>query len=240
MDFVGGGDLYYHWKKVKRFPEKIVQFIAAELVIALSYLHSCGIIYRDLNPQNILLDTDGHICLADFRLSKEVQNQDVALHTACGTPTYSAPEVLDGSPYNKAIDYWSLGIVLFQFLVGKPPFEFDGDFAKLLHSIYTQKIRYPKQMISTNCAAFLDGLLQRDVKKRLDDPDIIKRHPFFKGIEWDKLEVKKFPSPIKVQVSEVSKNFDPKYTALPVHDKEEERKKGAAPEVPDFTVIYGD
>jgi len=147
MDFVGGGDLYYHWRKIRRFPEKVVQFIAAELVLAISYLHSCGIIYRDLKPQNILLDTDGHICLADFGLSKEVtQNIEVGLHTACGTPSYSAPEVLEGSPYGKSADYWSLGIVLYQFLCGKSPFEFDGDFAKLLRSIYSGEISYPKQM----------------------------------------------------------------------------------------------
>src|SRR5687768_3620432 len=72
--------------------------------------------------------------------------------------TFVAPEVLDGSPYNKAVDYWSLGIVLYQFLVGKPPFEFDGDFAKLLNGIYTQRLRYPKNLISTNCCSFLDGV----------------------------------------------------------------------------------
>eukprot|EP01114_Cavostelium_apophysatum_P012722 TRINITY_DN2910_c0_g1_i1.p1 TRINITY_DN2910_c0_g1~~TRINITY_DN2910_c0_g1_i1.p1 ORF type:complete len:655 (-),score=195.25 TRINITY_DN2910_c0_g1_i1:52-2016(-) len=238
MDFVGGGDLYYHWKRVKRFPEKTVQFIAAELTLALSYLHSCGIIYRDLKPQNILLGLDGHICLADFGLSKETQSTEMGIHTACGTPTYSAPEVLDGSPYNKAIDYWSLGIVLFQFLVGKPPFEFDGDFAKLLRSIYTTKIKFPKQFISVNCAAFLDGLLQRDVQKRFDDLEIIKRHPFFKGLEWDKLEVKKFVSPIKVtSETDIVQNFDPKYTQMPVAD---EKPRKVAPEVPDFSVMFGE
>jgi len=192
MDFVGGGDLYYHWRKIRRFPEKVVQFIAAELVLAISYLHSCGIIYRDLKPQNILLDTDGHICLADFGLSKEVmQNIEVGLHTACGTPSYSAPEVLEGSPYGKSADYWSLGIVLYQFLCGKSPFEFDGDFAKLLRSIYSGDISYPRQIVSDNAHSFLEGLLCRDPRKRLDDPDVIKRHAFFRGIDFEKLEVKK-------------------------------------------------
>jgi len=239
MDFVGGGDLYYHWKRVKRFPEKTVQFIAAELVLAISYLHSCGIIYRDLKPQNILLGADGHICLADFGLSKEVQSTEMGIHTACGTPTYSAPEVLDGSPYNKAIDYWSLGIVLYQFLVGKPPFDFDGDFAKLLRSIYTNKIKYPRELVSVNAAAFLDGLLQKDAAKRFDELDLIKRHPFFKGLEWDKLEVKKLPSPIKIVQEDLSKNFDPKYTQMPVNDTSEKARK-VAPEVADFSVMFGE
>mmetsp|Transcript_19481 Transcript_19481/g.27178 ORF Transcript_19481/g.27178 Transcript_19481/m.27178 type:complete len:694 (-) Transcript_19481:65-2146(-) len=239
MDFIGGGDLYYHLKRLKRFPEKVVQLIIAELVIALGYLHSCGIIYRDLKPQNILLDLDGHICLADFGLSKEVlQNADTALHTACGTPTYSAPEVLDGSPYKKTIDYWSLGIVMYQFLVGKPPFEFDGDFAKLLNSIYSDEIYYPRPYISENAQLLLQEFLQRDPHKRLDDPDIIKRHPFFRGIEWEKLEVKKFPSPIKFTLSDsdVSKNFDPKYTKMPIHEDKTNRKP--VPNVPDFDVAF--
>src|SRR5690348_7549013 len=89
--------------------------------------------------KNILLDVDGHICLADFGLSKEAQTTDNVMHTACGTPSYSAPEVLDGSPYNKSVDYWSLGIVLYQLFMGKAPFEFDGDFGKLIRDIYTAK-----------------------------------------------------------------------------------------------------
>jgi len=238
MDFVGGGDLYYHWRKIRRFPEKVVQFIAAELVLAISYLHSCGIIYRDLKPQNILLDTDGHICLADFGLSKEVmQNIEVGLHTACGTPSYSAPEVLEGSPYGKSADYWSLGIVLYQFLCGKSPFEFDGDFAKLLRSIYSGDISYPRQIVSDNAHSFLEGLLCRDPRKRLDDPDVIKRHAFFRGIDFEKLEVKKLPSPIKVAEFDYAKNFDPKYTKMPVHDEKDDHRK-PVPHVPEFSVIF--
>jgi len=241
MDFVGGGDLHYHWKMCKTFPEKIVQFIAAELVLALNYLHKCGIIYRDLKPQNILLDLDGHLSLADFGLSKEVENLESALHTACGTPTYSAPEVLEGVEYSKSIDYWSLGIVLYQFLVGKPPYEFNGDFGKLLRSIEFDEVYFPKNLLSANSVSLLEGLLQKNPSKRLDDIDIIKRHPFFKAVDWDKLEVKKVPSPIKLTNSskgtkkEDAKFFDPRYTKLPVHD---EKNKEPHPDVPDFTVNF--
>lgn len=115
----GGGDLNYHLKQVGRFPERIVQFIAAELILALSYLHDCGIIYRDMKPQNVLVDADGHVCLADFGLSKETNDNSSTLHTACGTPSYSAPEVLEGNPYSKSVDWWSFGICLYQFVVGK-------------------------------------------------------------------------------------------------------------------------
>jgi len=227
MDFVGGGDLHYHWKACKTFPEKIVQFIAAELVLALNYLHKCGVIYRDLKPQNILLDLDGHICLADFGLSKEVEDEEKMQHTACGTPTYSAPEVLEGSDYNKSIDYWSLGIVLYQLMVGRPPFEFNGDFGKLLRSIQYDEIYFPRNTLSPNAVSILEGLLEKEPSKRLDDIDIIKRHPYFKGLDWEKLEVKKLLSPIKLTTKGARKDdakfFDPRYTKLPVHD---EKKQG--------------
>jgi len=235
MDFIGGGDLYYHWKRVRKFSEKVVAFIAAELIIALSYLHSCGIIYRDLKPQNILLDVDGHICLADFGLSKEVAtSNETLIHTACGTPTYSAPEVLMGEPYKKTIDYWSLGVVLYQFLVGNVPFEFDGDFAKLLHSIEESPIIYPKHL-SENAVNILEAFLTRDPHHRLDDPDVMKRHPFFRGVDWEKLEVKKVSSPIKVSSDNLT-NFDPKYTNLPVN--EPNKKRSPMPDVDNFTVAF--
>lgn len=103
MDYIGGGDLFYHFKLAKRFSEKVVQFVSAELVLALEYLHSRGIIYRDLKPHNILVENDGNICLADFGLSKETSNSsEVAVHTACGTPSYSAPEVLLANHMEKA------------------------------------------------------------------------------------------------------------------------------------------
>lgn len=234
MDFMDGGDLHYHWKSAqRRFPEKVVQFLSAQLVLALSYLHSCGVIYRDLKPQNILLDSTGNICLADFGLSKEVASETMA-HTACGTPTYSAPEVLEASPYNKSIDYWSLGIVIYQLLVGKPPFEYTGDFAKLLKSITSGKIQYPQELLSENAVLLLQGLLQRDPQKRLDDPDIIKRHPFFKGIDWEKLSVKKVSSPIKISTKD-NKNLDPRYTSLPVT---EDKEKQVRPKIDNFTMEY--
>jgi len=158
------------------------------------------------------------------------------LHTACGTPTYSAPEVLDGSPYSKLVDFWSLGIVLYQLLVGKPPYEFDGDFAKLIQSIYYSPVTYPRNILSDNAISLIEALLEKDPHKRLEDPEIVKRHPFFRGIDWEKLEVKKVSSPIKVQ-SDILKNFDVKYTKLPVVDRDAPFKQ-AVPDVSDFSVAF--
>jgi len=223
MDFLGGGDLNFHLKRQERFSEKVVQFLIAELVLALDYLHSCGIIYRDLKPQNILLDRDGHVCLADFGLSKEV-TASIEPHTACGTPSYSAPEVLEGNPYGRGVDWWGLGIVMYQLLFGKTPFEFNGDFRALLQSITSGVIRYPLDM-SDNARSLIGGVLEKDSNNRLYDTDIMKRHPFFKGIDWEKLEVKKCVSPFKLpKVTDPTAYCEPKYTNLPVHDLNEKKK----------------
>jgi len=180
MDYIGGGDLFYHFKLAKRFSEKVVQFVSAELVLALEYLHSRGIIYRDLKPHNVLVENDGNICLADFGLSKETGNtSEVAVHTACGTPSYSAPEVLTGQPYGKGIDYWALGILMYQFLVGKTPFAFGGNFKKLVDNINQKNVSWPREFVSPVAQQIIESFLEIHPDKRLIDPDTIKKHPFF-------------------------------------------------------------
>jgi len=194
-------------KTLSCFPEKIVKFITAELVLALSYLHANGILYRDLKPGNILLDFDGHVCLADFGLSKEVLSMAAALHTACGTPTYSAPEVIEGSHYGKAVDWWSLGILVYQLLCGETPYKFEGDFRLFLKALYYKPVEYYSDVMSENAISLISAFLTLDPNMRLDDPDKIKRQPFFKGIDWDKLAVKALVSPIKIDKESVMRNL---------------------------------
>jgi len=221
MDFIGGGDLGFHLKREERFSEFEAQFVAAELVLALAYLHSRGVAYRDLKPENILLDVDGHICLTDFGLSKIIMTNTARLETSCGSPAYSAPEVLEGDPYTKSVDWWSFGVVLYQMLLGFTPFEFDEqDFGKLIRNILSSRILYPEEHVSPNARALLEALLQRNPKQRLDEVDEIKHHPFFNGIDWKELGVKLTVSPFKIEMKsddDVS-NFEWKYTSLPVNE----------------------
>jgi len=215
MDFIAGGDLGFHLKREERFPEPKVQFVAAELVLALEYLHSRGVVLRDLKPENILIDRDGHICLTDFTMSKILSDNNAMMQTAVGSPAYSAPEVLEGEPYTKSVDWWGLGVVTYQMLLGFTPFEFDDDFGKLIRSILTSRILYPEELVSTNARSLLEGLLQRNPRQRLDEPDEIKHHPFFDNIDWAALAVKKVASPFKIEMKsddDVS-YFDWKFTS---------------------------
>ena len=117
MDYVNGGELFYHLRKKIRFSEKETKFFAAELILALDHLHSMGFIYRDIKPENILLDSDGHLKITDFGLSKALE-QNEQTNTLCGTAQYLAPEVILRKSYDKMVDWWGLGILIHEMAVG--------------------------------------------------------------------------------------------------------------------------
>lgn len=112
MKFMRGGELFQHLKTFRRFPEEQTRFYAAEIILALEYLHGKDIIYRDLKPENILMDDDGHLCLTDFGLAKFVENFSKT-NTFVGTPEYLAPEIITGVGHYKPADWWSLGILMY-------------------------------------------------------------------------------------------------------------------------------
>eukprot|EP01094_Clydonella_sp_ATCC50884_P003275 TRINITY_DN1252_c0_g1_i1.p1 TRINITY_DN1252_c0_g1~~TRINITY_DN1252_c0_g1_i1.p1 ORF type:complete len:424 (+),score=167.71 TRINITY_DN1252_c0_g1_i1:99-1274(+) len=197
LDYVNGGELFFHLKKEGKFSEERVRLYAAEIASALLHLHSFDIVYRDLKPENILLDSEGHICITDFGLSKEIK-QDEGTHTFCGTPEYLAPEVLKGSGHGVAVDWWSLGTLIFEMLTGLPPFysqNINIMYQKILHG----ELRFPPY-ISEAGVSLLEGLLDRDPETRLQG-DAIKTHAFFAGLDWQDLFDKKidpeFKPPVK-------------------------------------------
>lgn len=194
MDFVNGGELFSHLQKDKRFPEPRVRFYCAEIALGLEYLHNSGVLYRDLKPENLLLTDDGHICMTDFGISKEgLLAEDDRTATFCGTPEYLAPEVLQGSAYGKAVDWWSFGTLMYEMLTGLPPF-YSTDVQQMYTKILTAPLVIP-DYVSPEARSLLMGLLERNPNKRLQDPKIIKAHPFFKGIDWDKLLEKEIEPP---------------------------------------------
>uniref|UniRef100_A0A3Q3NCY5 Serine/threonine-protein kinase Sgk1 n=1 Tax=Mastacembelus armatus TaxID=205130 RepID=A0A3Q3NCY5_9TELE len=215
LDFINGGELFFHLQKERTFPEPRAKFYIAEMASALGYLHSLNIVYRDLKPENILLDHEGHIVLTDFGLCKEGISQADTTTTFCGTPEYLAPEVLRKQPYDNTVDWWCLGSVLYEMLFGLPPF-----YSRDTHEMYDNILHKPLVMrpgASSTAWSLLQGLLEKDGTFRLgskDDFNEIKAHSFFSSINWDDLEQRKILPPFKPKVTSFCdiSYFDPEFT----------------------------
>ncbi|EGC35230.1 hypothetical protein DICPUDRAFT_152431 [Dictyostelium purpureum] len=200
MDYVNGGELFFHLQNEEKFDESRVKFYCAEIVCGLEYLHNCGVLYRDLKPENILLTEDGHICMTDFGISKEgLLSDNDRTKTFCGTPEYLAPEILKGNSYGKAVDWWSFGTLVYEMLSGLPPF-YSQDVREMYNKIINEELKFTPQF-SAEARDFILLLLERDPNKRLKDPKIIKSHPFFKGVDWDKCLKKELTPPFIPQVN---------------------------------------
>lgn len=211
LDYLNGGELFYHLKNSGRFSESRVRQYVAQLALAVSHLHSLDIIYRDLKPENILLDSQGHICITDFGLSKEmVVNPDDA-KTFCGTPEYLAPEILQNQGHGKAVDWWSLGTLMYEMLDGLPPF-YSKNTRKMYDDILTKPLAFSRPM-SEEAKDLLEGLLDRDPKTRFGWEQV-QAHPFFAGMNWDAVLRKEFRPEFvpEVRGSVDTRNFDPTFT----------------------------
>lgn len=216
LAFVNGGELFHHLQREQRFDEERSRFYSAELLLALEHLHELDVVYRDLKPENILLDYTGHIALCDFGLCKLNMKDSDTTNTFCGTPEYLAPEILNGHGYNKTIDWWTLGVLLYEMLAGLPPF-YDEITDKMYQKILHNPLVFGDE-IGAEARSILTGLLTRDPSQRLgvNGADEIRRHPFFeKNIDFKRLLQKKIQPPFKPSVSspvDVS-NFDTVFTA---------------------------
>ncbi|XP_036085286.1 serine/threonine-protein kinase Sgk2 isoform X5 [Rousettus aegyptiacus] len=165
LDYVNGGELFFHLQRERRFLEPRARFYAAEVASAIGYLHSLNIIYRDLKPENILLDCQGHVVLTDFGLCKEGVEPEETTSTFCGTPEYLAPEVLRKEPYDRAVDWWCLGAVLYEMLHGLPPF-YSQDISQMYENILHQPLQIPGGRTVAACD-LLQALLHKDQRQRL-------------------------------------------------------------------------
>jgi len=232
LDYVNGGELFFHLKHEGKFSESRVKFYTAEISLALAHLHNLGIVYRDLKPENILLDGDGHIVITDFGLSKQMMvppsgdTSEATTHTFCGTPEYLAPEVLRGQGHGTPVDWWSLGTLVYEMLTGLPPF-YSANTNVMYQKILSSELRFPPEM-SGDCRSFLSGLLERDPTKRMDGEAVMK-HPWLSSIDWEKLLKKQVPAPWKPPVSSASDTtqIDRAFLAEPVKDTPP--TSGAAP-----------
>jgi len=199
LDYCPGGDLGEHLQREKKFSEEKARFYIAEVLLALEDLHKRDIIFRDLKPDNIVIDTDGHAKLTDFGLSKEgVLEHAQGAGSFCGSVAYLAPEMLKRTGHGKAVDWYLLGVVFYEMLVGMPPY-YTNNREELFHNIENAPLRVPSSL-SPDAKSLLKGLLQKNPIKRLGsgkkDAEEIKAHPFFKNIDWKLAEKRKLTPPI--------------------------------------------
>lgn len=202
LAFVNGGELFHHLQKEQRFDINRSRFYTAELLCALECLHGFNVIYRDLKPENILLDYSGHIALCDFGLCKLDMKDDDRTNTFCGTPEYLAPELLLGQGYTKTVDWWTLGVLLYEMLTGLPPF-YDENTNEMYRKILSEPLHFPGPEIVPSAAKdLLTKLLDRNPEKRLGSQGAseIKAHPFFHSIDWRKLLQRKYEPTFKPNV----------------------------------------
>ncbi|PWA29999.1 hypothetical protein CCH79_00009599 [Gambusia affinis] len=259
IEYVNGGDLMFHMQRQRKLPEEharyksslflwfvfkkkrnkehnpddcscYFRFYSAEISLALNYLHERGIIYRDLKLDNVLLDSEGHIKLTDYGMCKEGLRPGDTTSTFCGTPNYIAPEILRGEDYGFSVDWWALGVLMFEMMAGRSPFDIVGSNENpdqntedyLFQVILEKQIRIPRSL-SVKAASVLKGFLNKDPKERLGcHPQTgfadINSHPFFRNVDWELLEQKQVVPPFKPNISGEFglDNFDAQFTNEPI------------------------
>ncbi|CAM4725454.1 unnamed protein product [Leuciscus chuanchicus] len=218
MEYVNGGDLMFQIQRSRKFDEARSRFYAAEVTSALMFLHQNGVIYRDLKLDNILLDAEGHCKLADFGMCKEGILDGITTTTFCGTPDYIAPEILQELEYGPSVDWWALGVLMYEMMAGQPPFEADNE-DDLFESILHDDVLYPV-WLSKEAVSILKAFMTKSPSKRLGCvvsqglEEAIKVHPFFKEIDWVLLEQRKIKPPFKprIKTKRDVNNFDQDFT----------------------------
>lgn len=224
LEYCAGGELFFHLSQAGRFSQGRCRFYACEICLALDYLHKLNIIYRDLKPENLLLDADGHAKVTDFGLSKEGIEDNISAKTVCGTPEYLAPEILRRLGHGKAVDWYSFGALVYEMLTGLPPF-YTKDRDKLFERIKRGELSYPSY-VTPEAKSLCQALIFRDPNKRLGGGpgggDEVKEHVFFSGVDWMQVYERKITPPFKPSLSSDGdvKYFDKEFLNMPVVNSE--------------------
>lgn len=189
LEFVNGGELFSYLRRQGSLENEDAQFYSSEITLALEYLHGLKVVYRDLKPENLLIDCEGHIKMTDFGFAKIVEDRT---WTLCGTPEYLAPEIIQSKGHRHSVDWWALGILIFEMLAGYPPF-FDESPFGIYQKILSGRLEFPEHL-ERRAVDFISRLLNVDAARRLGTSasllkgaEDVRRHRFYKGVDWGAL-----------------------------------------------------
>lgn len=231
LEYVPGGDLYRHLRKVGKLSLEEVRLIIAQLCLAIDYLHSVNVVYRDIKSENVLIDKDGYVKLTDFGLAKALTPDLKQTETFCGTNEYLAPEIIYRNPYGPEIDWWAIGILTYELLYGQPPFH-DPSKLKMFKRILNEDPKFPPET-DPSTISFVSALLAKEPQKRAKFADL-KDHPFFNGLNFQDVFDKKFkPIYVPQDTTNVTNNFDAEFTDEKPMDSDGEETEPATKD--DFT-----
>jgi len=230
MEYIPGGEVFSHLRTLQTFELDVVRFYAGEILLVFEALHSRQIVYRDLKPENLLFDQEGHIKFIDFGFAKRLS--DDRTYTLCGTPEYLAPEIIRGEGSSYASDWWAFGILIYEMLVGVTPF-FNPNENEMYQSICRGELTYPEKLDPIT-VDLLSSLFQIDTTKRLGctsiDSDEIKRHRWFEGVDWNKMIEHKYQPPLMPVVNDDgdSSNFADYTDQIPQYEPLDESMKSVS------------
>ena len=222
MDYCNGGELFFHLKQSGRFDEPRARLYASEILSAIHHLHKNKIIYRDLKPENVLLDSEGHVRITDFGLAKDAMDANDKTHTFCGTPDYLAPEIIKGAGHGRGVDWWSLGTMIYEMLGGLPPFyseNFNIMYERILHAPLEFK---PAEIFKPAAREVITAMLQKEPSLRAGsgdaDGDEVKAFEWFKPIDWALLDKRGIIPAFKPSVASETDTsyFDDEFTSQPL------------------------